>query len=126
MKRLPLYLIGFVVAFLATPAVAEMMIPTDMARTCVVDSTDFKSWFSNGKPTVNGPVKPASSVSFTSDHPNKSKGKVEGPNICNFYQWGAQMFLWLTSPVKRRSRNLFGKKQKRILTLKASARTWKN
>lgn len=98
MRRLPLYMAGVVVAFLTTPAAAQMKIPTDMARSCVIDSTAFKSWFSGGKITANGPVNPASSVSFTSDHPNKSKGKVEGPNVCNFYQWGAQMFLWLTSP----------------------------
>lgn len=94
MKQSSLYMAGIVAAVLATPAAAQMKIPTDMANTCVVDSTTFNSWFSGGAPTLNGPVNPASSVTFTSDHPNDSSG----PNVCNFFQWGAQMFLWLTSP----------------------------
>jgi len=94
MRGLLIFMAGAVVAFLATPAAAQMKIPTDMDTTCQVDSKTFNSWFTGGKPTANGPVNPASSVSFTTDHPNDGGG----PNVCNFYQWGAQMFLWLTSP----------------------------
>ena len=69
-------------------------IPIDANQTCVVDPATFDRWFASGSPAANGAVKPASSVSFTTDNPNGGAG----PNVCNFYQWGAQMFLWLTSP----------------------------
>lgn len=76
------------------PATTMPLIPTDADQTCVVDPATFDGWFASGNPAANGPVKPASSVSFTTDNPNGGSG----PNVCNFYQWGAQMFLWLTSP----------------------------
>jgi hypothetical protein len=71
-----------------------MGIPTDVNPTCVVDPLTFESWFVSGETTNDGPVNPTSSVTFTDDNPNGG----DGPQICNFYQWGAQMFLWLTSP----------------------------
>ena len=61
-------------------------LPADALPTCTVPAVTFASWFQSGTPTVNGVVNPANSVAF-SNVPN-----------CPFYQWGKQMFLWLTSP----------------------------
>jgi len=53
--------------------------------TCTVSSKDFASWFTSGKVTKDGFVKPANSlVNFTT--------------ACDFYKWSWQMFLWQTSP----------------------------
>ncbi len=73
-----------------TAAMAQMTMPTDAAATC---TADIAPWF-GGTVTPDGVVRPPSSVTFSDDNPNNG----EGPQICNFYQWGAQMFLWLTSP----------------------------
>jgi hypothetical protein len=70
---------------LATSAGAQTL-PADAKPTCVVTPAVFNSWFVSGSVAVNGPVKPANSITF----PNT-------PN-CSFYQWSEQMFLWLTSP----------------------------
>jgi len=78
---------------LAGPASAQMAIPSDVQETCVVEPATFNGWFEGGQPTPNGAVNPPSSVTFTSDN-----SANDGPDVCNFYQWGAQMFLWLTSP----------------------------
>ena len=80
-------------AAIALPAQAQMTIPTDMAATCMVEPARFASWFTSGTPGANAPVNPVSSVTFTTDN-----SADNGPNVCNFYQWGAQMFMWLTSP----------------------------
>ena len=61
-------------------------LPTDPQPSCVVPSATFASWFEAGAPSLNGVVNPANSVTFS--HANN----------CAFYQWSAQMFLWLTSP----------------------------
>lgn len=77
-------------ALCSTSALAQMKMPGDAAQTCLAD---IAPWF-GGTVTENGAVTAPSSVTFTTDNPNAG----EGPQICNFYQWGAQMFLWLTSP----------------------------
>jgi len=64
-----------------------MALPTDVKATCTVSGSDFASWFQSGGPTPDGAVSPADSVSFPTDN-----------TVCDFYVWGAQMFLWLTSP----------------------------
>jgi hypothetical protein len=46
----------------------------------------FDGWFVSGTPTLNGAVNPADSTEVTN-----------APNWA-FYQWGENMFLWLTSP----------------------------
>jgi len=79
-------------AALSAPASAQMAIPSDVEPTCVVDSATFATWFESGQPAQNGPVNPADSLTFTTDNSANN-----GPDVCNFYQWGAQMFLWLTS-----------------------------
>lgn len=59
--------------------------PTDVKQSCATSSTEFASWFDSGEVTKNGLVDAANSTgTFTSD--------------CDFYKWGSQMFLWLSSP----------------------------
>ena len=63
-------------------------LPTDAGSSCATSLTpvEFNGWFESGAVSLNGAVKPASSVQFP-DVPN-----------CSFYKWSEQMFLWLTSP----------------------------
>ncbi|AXT50632.1 hypothetical protein D1818_07220 [Aquimarina sp. BL5] len=63
-------------------------LPADVLKSCVVDTTDFNSWFKAKSVSKNGIVTPANSVTF------KHK------NNCDFYKWSEQMFLWMTSPKK--------------------------
>ncbi|MDA7426656.1 hypothetical protein [Thalassococcus lentus] len=65
------------------------MLPTDAQVTCGVDQTAFNSWFSGGTATAGGAVEPANGFDFPPPATNTK---------CDFYKWGAQMFLWLTSP----------------------------
>ncbi len=60
-------------------------IPQDAFQSCTLTQSQFNSWFVSGTATENGPVNPPTSVGF-----------VHNDN-CDFYQWSAQMFLWLTS-----------------------------
>src|SRR5271156_6848237 len=69
-----------------TSGVRAQVLPADAKPSCAVPSSTFASWFQTGAPTLNGVVNPANGITF----PN-------APN-CSFYQWAAQMFLWLTSP----------------------------
>jgi hypothetical protein len=64
---------------------AQTVVPSNAKPLCAVSSTTFASWFVSGKPSLNGAVNPANSITF----PNK--------NDCDFYNWSEQMFLWLTS-----------------------------
>lgn len=61
-------------------------LPADVLPSCVVQNTDFDSWFTSGKVTKDGKVNAANSVTF------------QHLNNCDFYKWSEQMFLWLTSP----------------------------
>lgn len=71
---------------------AETKIPADADQTCVVSNTDLKQWFAKRKISKGGLVKPADSLnSVFSESESKD---------CDFYKWGAQMFLWLSSPVE--------------------------
>ena len=72
---------------LSAPAAAQMSLPSDVKQTCTVSSSTFASWFVSGQPSLNGPVEGADSVNFPTNN-----------TVCDFYTWGAQMFLWLTSP----------------------------
>ncbi len=61
-------------------------LPTDVKMTC---PADISSWFPGGV-SANGWVDPANSLDpVFADFKNNSR--------CDFYKWGAQMFLWLTS-----------------------------
>lgn len=86
MKVLLSALTGLVCSAAALPALSQMSIPTDMAETC---TTDISGWYA-GAHGPDAPVKPPSSVTFTTDYGD--------PSVCDFYIWGEQMFLWLTSP----------------------------
>lgn len=57
------------------------------AASCFIGPADFKSWFKSGEISKNGAITFANSVAFPQ---NNTK--------CDFYKWGHQMFLWMTSP----------------------------
>lgn len=65
---------------------AQTVVPSNAKPLCAVSPTTFAGWFVSGKPSLNGAVNPVDGITF----PNQ--------NDCNFYNWGEQMFLWLTSP----------------------------
>ena len=75
---------GMIAVPLASPTAQNL--PADAKPTCAVSAATFATWFQSGTPAANGVVNPANGINF----PNS-------PN-CSFYQWAAQMFLWLTSP----------------------------
>lgn len=74
---------------LATPIVAQVVIPDDAQDSCVVDQATFNSWFESATAADGGLVVPANGFDFPPPATNTK---------CDFYKWGAQMFLWLTSP----------------------------
>ncbi|WP_156907284.1 hypothetical protein [Thalassobaculum salexigens] len=80
-KFTPLIGAACLVAGLAGPAGAQTPLPSNVMDTCVVSSSEFDSW----KAPASGVFKAADSVTF------------DDANDCNFFKWGAQMFLWLTS-----------------------------
>ncbi|MCW5718164.1 MAG: hypothetical protein KIS68_10085 [Bauldia sp.] len=69
------------------PAAAQMAIPADASPTCVVEPATFQSWFMDDGTGRDQRFRVADSVGFPTDN-----------TACDFYVWGAQMFLWLTSP----------------------------
>ncbi|MBQ4834901.1 hypothetical protein [Pseudoalteromonas luteoviolacea] len=71
---------------------AETKIPADVKQTCVVSKTDLSQWFAKGNISKSGFVDPANSL-------NPVFGDYYNNKRCDFYKWGAQMFLWLSSPV---------------------------
>lgn len=87
-------LVGGVAAIAAIPActLTQSVLPPDAGSSCAssITAAEVNSWFDSGAASLNGPVKPANSVTFP-DTPN-----------CSFYKWSEQMFLWLTSPAPPR------------------------
>lgn len=82
-----LHIAGLASAILWTGhSYAQTSLPPDPASDCVVDKAVLETWFADGSIETNGWVKPANSVEF------------DDSTVCDFYKWGAQMFLWLTSP----------------------------
>jgi hypothetical protein len=87
------------VAFTASASAAEMQLPSDVEMTCPVSEKTFQSWLQDTPSSTldswradkNAAFKPASSVTFQKDNDYKTDN-------CDFYKWGQQMFLWLTSP----------------------------
>jgi hypothetical protein len=75
-------------SFTATAAHAQALPQNAYSspQTCAVTQPQLAGWF-GGAITPNGPVSPASSVTFPTNNTN-----------CDFYQWSARMFLWLTGP----------------------------
>ncbi|GHA04424.1 hypothetical protein GCM10008090_12240 [Arenicella chitinivorans] len=62
-------------------------LPSDVQPSC---TADISPWFAGDEVTPNGWVKPANSLApIFADFKNNTR--------CDFYKWGAQMFLWLTS-----------------------------
>ncbi len=86
MRPVLVALAGAMLGISGAPVMAQMSIPTDMDQTC---TTDISGWF-DGTPGANVPINAPDSVTFTSDYGGD-------PDVCDFYIWGAQMFLWLTS-----------------------------
>lgn len=95
--------IGAVAAVLfaasATAAEQRLQLPSDVQMTCPVSEQTFQSWLQDNPhstlPSWRAPsgaaFKPASSVTFQADNDYDT-------TLCDFYKWGQQMFLWLTSP----------------------------
>src|SRR3954451_11748953 len=75
------------------PAAMAQNFPSDAKPTAAVPPATFASWFASGKPSLDGLVKPANSVTF----PNSGN--------LDFYNWSEQMFLWITSPVSYGSKD---------------------
>jgi len=75
------------VLLLVSASQAEVTFPSDAKNTCGVDQKLLEGWFSSGQIEAGGQVSPADSLVFPAENTN-----------CDFYHWGAQMFLWLTSP----------------------------
>jgi hypothetical protein len=71
---------------LAAGGTVQAQYPT--GETCGITPTQFAQWYASGKVTNNGLVTFADSVQFPTQNTK-----------CDFYKWGHQMFLWLTSPV---------------------------
>jgi hypothetical protein len=71
---------------------AETTISPNAEPTCKVSNDELSNWFVSRRIRDNGFVTPADSTDIKFN-PNS------GPSTCDFYRWGAQMFLWLTSPV---------------------------
>lgn len=69
-------------------AMAQLPIPTDAQAACPLTKEDLSAWYQSGTITLDGLVKPADSLNFS----------LGTNHHCSFYQWSAQMFLWLTSP----------------------------
>ncbi len=69
--------------------VKNARLPTDAQKTCEVN---INSWFISGHISEDGWVKPANSL-------NPIFADSQKNTRCDFYKWGAQMFLWLTSNV---------------------------
>ena len=74
-------------------SLAQTIVPNNAKPTCAVSQSEIDSWFASGVVTDNGLVNPADSTApIFGDFANNTR--------CDFYKWGAQMFLWLTTPVK--------------------------
>ncbi|SLN40662.1 hypothetical protein PEL8287_02014 [Roseovarius litorisediminis] len=84
----PVLLTTALFALAGGSAFAQNSFPSDYQNTCGLDSSGFDAWFYSGSAAQNGAVSPADGFTFP---PIKNTD-------CDFYKWGAQMFLWLTSP----------------------------
>lgn len=65
-----------------------MTLPADASSDCRLSDGELASWFAEGKTTKNGIVAQADSQHFARES-----------SVCDFYKWGSQMFLWVTSPM---------------------------
>ncbi len=77
-------------ATLAAPAaLAEIALPQDAKPTCAVTAAEFDTWFIDGTAAAGNSVVPPNGFDFPD---------AAASTNCDFYKWGAQMFLWLASP----------------------------
>ena len=72
-------------------AFAVIEIPSNAEPTCEVPKDILGGWFHDGELSKGGVVKPADALEEIF-HPSQDN------TLCDFYKWGAQMFLWLASP----------------------------
>lgn len=70
--------------------VKNARLPSDVDMTCTVSDSEFKKWFSGHKVTANGAVTAANST-------DKIFADFTDNTRCDFYRWGARMFLWMTT-----------------------------
>ncbi len=70
--------------------VKNARLPSDVDMTCTVSNEDFNTWFKGDEVIANGAVEPANSTSPVF-------ADFAGNSRCDFYVWGARMFLWMTS-----------------------------
>ncbi|BDX05399.1 hypothetical protein MACH26_09200 [Planctobacterium marinum] len=70
--------------------VKNARLPADVDMTCTVKNNDFKKWFHGDEVIANGAVKAADSTA-------RKFADFDDNTRCDFYRWGAQMFLWMTS-----------------------------
>ena len=79
---------------------AQTVLSPDAKETCTVPPADFKKWFLGSTVSKDGIVLPADSLTFTSPP----------DDLCPFFKWSQQMFLWLTSPIGQ-GRHVFASPQ---------------
>ncbi|MDF1790260.1 MAG: hypothetical protein P1U88_00045 [Thalassobaculaceae bacterium] len=77
----PLFAAALLAAGLSDPVAAQTPLPSNVLDSCIVSKSEFDSW----KAATPGVFQAADSITFSD------------ANDCNFFKWGAQMFLWLTS-----------------------------
>ncbi len=83
----------------ASTFVEKAHLPTNAYERCPVSEDTMKMWF-GGTITQNGWVEPADSTA-------KIFKPGEDNTRCDFYKWGAQMFLWLTNETGTKDKHLF-------------------
>ena len=74
---------------LGTGAWGQTTLPDYSGTPCAVTPGELSRWFTNDRISKNAMVNPADSTAFPPAATNTT---------CDFYKWGAQMFLWPTSP----------------------------
>ena len=81
---------------------AQTQFPSDVQQSCPVSATDFNGWITlnsiKSAPDPIGPVYDTDS-GLVYVFPPDGPGFPADPTDCDFYKWGAQMFLWMTSTV---------------------------
>jgi hypothetical protein len=96
-------------------ASAQTYFPPDVdTKKCYLSSPEFDSWIHLTPPVIGdtlGPVygeKTGIPYIFPADGPSFIKNHGGAPENCDFYKWGAQMFLWLTSSIENKTTKLSG------------------
>jgi hypothetical protein len=100
---------GAMAALGATGASAQTYFPPDVDKSqCSLSAEEFQTWITLTLPGTSTPIGPVYDKTsgmayiFPVDGPNfviDNDHGGTGPVKCDFYKWGAQMFLWLTSTI---------------------------